>query len=69
MRDTLDAAEAVRIAAVRAVTSAAHLRGAIDLSDLAMRLAMTRIRTEHPDFDKRQVIDRLRDESRIAAGG
>jgi hypothetical protein len=69
MRDTLDAAEAVRIAAVRAVPPAGHLRNAIDLSDLAMRLAMTRIRAEHPDLDERQLIERLRDQARIAAGG
>lgn len=49
MRDTLLAAEQVRLAAVRRMEPADRLRQALDLSEFARRLALDGLRERHPD--------------------
>jgi hypothetical protein len=68
MRDTLDPAEAVRIAAIRRLSPEVRLRNALDLSELAMRLAMARIRGTHPELREHQVLALLHRQARGAAG-
>lgn len=48
MRDTSQDAERVRLAAIRAMSPAERLRQAIDLSEVARRLAVAGLRARYP---------------------
>lgn len=59
MRDTTDAAELVRLTAVRAMDGASRLRQAIALSEEMRRLALAGLRTRHPDDTEQELVARL----------
>jgi hypothetical protein len=54
--DTSERAAEIQIEIVRRKTGAERLRTALDLSNLARRLAFARIRRKHPDLSEREVV-------------
>lgn len=59
MRDTLLAAESIRLTAVRRMTSADRIRQAFELSEWARMLALTGLRQRHPACSERELVDLL----------
>ena len=54
--DTSERAAEIQIEIVRRKTGAERLRIALDLSNLARRFALARIRIKHPDYSQREVV-------------
>ena len=59
MRDTTDAAEDVRLAAVRRLTPAERLRQMFELSESMRQVALAGLRQRHPRSTDLELVERL----------
>jgi len=59
MRDTLLAAESIRLTIVRRMAPADRVRQALELSEWARMLALTGLRQRHPTCSERELVELL----------
>ncbi|MEO8620834.1 MAG: hypothetical protein ABI625_07205 [bacterium] len=68
MRDTTDAAEDVRLAAVRRLTPAARLRQMFELSESMRQVALAGLRPRYPTSTDLELVERLLGQTLIPPG-
>ena len=68
MRDTTDAAEAVRLAAVRRLTPAERLSQMFELSESMRQAALAGLRRRYPDSTDLELVERLLGQTIVPKG-